>query len=351
MSGNPLRVALNSTPLFHAKRNRVELISDFAPNNDADLISSLQLHPQGWVAVSRNVSSDENSEWCCVHDIQGYPLDEKDDVPVGEATENRSRMHRQQQHQAAAADDPASASGSSERRSGGGYVRLAEFLQSVAPVDEASFAARIDAGEVRQHVEDDEGPARRQQHQDEQRQGASRPAAEVRIRVRQESEGNGAANSENQRQRQEGVIVQDMDSQRRERFRDLLHILNTLPRGEGVQQPQVATVAGPTTSHQAQQEQDQRQPESQRRSQSSIDRRPSQDSSSSDSLGDDDEENQGFLLIPPNPGSGSGARVFYFGGSRASRRREPPLPDNAKIHYNVKRLTHFIQESNQVRFA
>ena len=31
MSGNPLRVALNSTPLFHAKQNRVELVSDFAP--------------------------------------------------------------------------------------------------------------------------------------------------------------------------------------------------------------------------------------------------------------------------------------------------------------------------------
>jgi hypothetical protein len=28
-----------------------------------------RLHPQGWVAVSRNTSSDEASEWCCVHDI------------------------------------------------------------------------------------------------------------------------------------------------------------------------------------------------------------------------------------------------------------------------------------------
>ncbi len=36
--------------------------SDFAPSNDAEVISSLQLHPQGWVAVSRNISSDEQSE-------------------------------------------------------------------------------------------------------------------------------------------------------------------------------------------------------------------------------------------------------------------------------------------------
>ena len=54
--------AFNFTHLFHAKRNRVEFISDFVPSNDAEVISSLQLHPQGWVAVSRNISSDEQSE-------------------------------------------------------------------------------------------------------------------------------------------------------------------------------------------------------------------------------------------------------------------------------------------------
>lgn len=63
MSGVPMMAAVTCTPLFHAKRNRVEFISDFAPDNkDAEIISSLQIHPQGWVAVSRNVSSDENSE-------------------------------------------------------------------------------------------------------------------------------------------------------------------------------------------------------------------------------------------------------------------------------------------------
>jgi len=51
--------------LFHAKRNRVEIISDFPDGNDAEVMSSLRLHPQGWVAVTRNTSSDERSEWHC----------------------------------------------------------------------------------------------------------------------------------------------------------------------------------------------------------------------------------------------------------------------------------------------
>ena len=35
-----------------------------------------QVHPQGWCAVSRNITSDERSEWTCVHDIQEQPIDE-----------------------------------------------------------------------------------------------------------------------------------------------------------------------------------------------------------------------------------------------------------------------------------
>ena len=62
LSNKPIAMALNYTHLFHSKRNRVEIISDFAPSNDAEIISSLQIHPQGWVAVSRNVSSDDQSE-------------------------------------------------------------------------------------------------------------------------------------------------------------------------------------------------------------------------------------------------------------------------------------------------
>ncbi len=79
-----LRNAVSHTPLFHAKRNRVELVSDFAPGNTAETVSSLQIHPQGWVAVSRNVNSDQTSEWCCVHDVQSYPTNPEDDQDVAE---------------------------------------------------------------------------------------------------------------------------------------------------------------------------------------------------------------------------------------------------------------------------
>merc|ERR1719319_706489 len=84
LSGKALELAINFTHLFHAPRNRVELISDFPDGNDAEVLSSLRLHPQGWVALSRNTSSDEGSEWCTVHDIQSLPTKPDQDVPVGE---------------------------------------------------------------------------------------------------------------------------------------------------------------------------------------------------------------------------------------------------------------------------
>lgn len=52
------------------RRNRIELISDFPEGNEAEVICSLAIHPHNWVAVSRNMNADEQSEWTCVHDIQ-----------------------------------------------------------------------------------------------------------------------------------------------------------------------------------------------------------------------------------------------------------------------------------------
>lgn len=57
-----LPTAVKYNHLFVRKRNRVELVSDFPLRNDAEVISSLQIHPQGWCALSRNVSYDESSE-------------------------------------------------------------------------------------------------------------------------------------------------------------------------------------------------------------------------------------------------------------------------------------------------
>ncbi|XP_059053270.1 DDB1- and CUL4-associated factor 10 homolog isoform X2 [Achroia grisella] len=58
--------------LFDDKReeNRIEFVSDFPDGNDAKVVSSLQIHPLGWSALSRNISHDDRSEWSCIHDIQ-----------------------------------------------------------------------------------------------------------------------------------------------------------------------------------------------------------------------------------------------------------------------------------------
>ncbi|KAE8752191.1 hypothetical protein FOCC_FOCC000984 [Frankliniella occidentalis] len=75
------------TSLFSKKRkhNRIEFVSDFPAHNDAEVVSSLQIHPQGWCALSRNISHEELSEWTCVHDIQDRDdedsMTENEDLP------------------------------------------------------------------------------------------------------------------------------------------------------------------------------------------------------------------------------------------------------------------------------
>lgn len=46
--------------LFTTSRNRIEFIDDFP--NDAEVISSIQIHPMGWCALSRNVSAEDREE-------------------------------------------------------------------------------------------------------------------------------------------------------------------------------------------------------------------------------------------------------------------------------------------------
>lgn len=56
----PSAAKFNKLFSLSQKRNRVELISDF-PNN-AEVISSLQIHPMGWCALTRNINCDETTE-------------------------------------------------------------------------------------------------------------------------------------------------------------------------------------------------------------------------------------------------------------------------------------------------
>lgn len=64
LSQTTIPVAACFTHLFSNTRtqNRIEFITDFPQNDDAEVISSLQVHPHGWCALSRNVSSNEKSE-------------------------------------------------------------------------------------------------------------------------------------------------------------------------------------------------------------------------------------------------------------------------------------------------
>ncbi|XP_071441141.1 DDB1- and CUL4-associated factor 10 homolog [Hetaerina americana] len=66
----PMAVRFNHLFSRWRRRNRVEFVTDFPVNDDAEVVSSLQVHPQGWSVLSRNISNDESSEWSCVHDIQ-----------------------------------------------------------------------------------------------------------------------------------------------------------------------------------------------------------------------------------------------------------------------------------------
>ncbi|XP_050664142.1 DDB1- and CUL4-associated factor 10 [Leptidea sinapis] len=75
MSQQLIPIAAMYDHLFepNRKENRLEFVSDFPYGNDAKVISALQIHPQGWCALSRNISHDDRSEWSCIHDIQPFP--------------------------------------------------------------------------------------------------------------------------------------------------------------------------------------------------------------------------------------------------------------------------------------
>jgi len=64
LSQTTIPMAADFTHLFSHQRktNRVEFVTDFPTGDDAEVVSSLQIHPQGWCALSRNISNDENSE-------------------------------------------------------------------------------------------------------------------------------------------------------------------------------------------------------------------------------------------------------------------------------------------------
>ena len=126
--GQAISQAANFTPLFHADRNRVEFISDFAPGNEAEFISSLKIHPHGWVAVTRNVSADEETEWCCVHDIHAPNSKEEDDEVLPTKPEFMKDKEEEEKTSTPPPEEAAPSSSRSRARNVVGLSRLAEFL-------------------------------------------------------------------------------------------------------------------------------------------------------------------------------------------------------------------------------
>jgi len=60
----PQTDSINPKKLFQGvgRRNRLEYICDFPLNNDAEVISYLEIHPDGHSVLSRNNNNDELSE-------------------------------------------------------------------------------------------------------------------------------------------------------------------------------------------------------------------------------------------------------------------------------------------------
>lgn len=58
------------------------------------------MHPQGWNVLSRNITTDEQSEWTCIHDIQ--------DISSTEELEETEEIHSEEANRLehSLADDP-----------------------------------------------------------------------------------------------------------------------------------------------------------------------------------------------------------------------------------------------------
>ena len=302
MSGQPLPAALKLTKLFHAKRNRVEFIEDFPENNEAEVISSLLLHPQGWVAVSRNLSADDESEWCCVHDLHAYPTHPEED----ELLDPDSKMFKRAVDQRQKKQDRTSA-----RRQRGnaltGIDHLAEFI-----VGSSRDAAALQPPPI------------------SARSSPSPSVLRTPLDLGQSDPASPAAGDD-------GHPLEPVSrSEQANGLHELIRaaIARTAER--------IPSAPGPSSERQ-----DERVPDR------TPDRTPPPPQPSRST-----RQYQGFLVLPnAEPSSNGGASVYYFGTGGASAASAANLPSynpssvspDARLHHNQRRLTHYVEESNQGR--
>jgi len=363
LSGKALELAVNYTKLFHAKRNRVEIISDFPTGNDAEIISSLRLHPQGWVALSRNTSSDEGTEWCCVHDIQSVPIKEDDDVLITD------RVPMMWSNGGAAPQTPPPLDGDNvQTYTSGGIQIVSTGLDAVAS---SSGSSSVEGRPVvvpnagsGWGQEMQEGPSSSSVPRLVSRDASprDRPVITIDIRPRrrrptgqgQGGEGRGGEEGEGRREEEDNEghdSAEELEVDGASFLSaDSLAALELIGEFRHQQQhnhrPRVV-VREEENDHAAAAATDPRVPNnggppSLAGPQDIVDR-----SGIIDFAARGDQE---LLIISSNSGTRGRGQIHYFGSpSTGQARLTNKIPKNAKIHQNTKRLTHYMKESNTGR--
>jgi len=302
MSGKPIEMAVNYTHLFHAKRNRVELISDFPEGNDAEVLSSLKLHPQGWVAVTRNTNSDEKSEWCTVHDIQTLATDPELDTPVQEVAPLRWARASQPARELPVPSIEEIENDPSAQRYRAGNIEIIStgVREETGPRPVITIDLNIRRRARRLQVDEQED---REDEGIEDRNGQD-DLNGIGIEV-------GTDNNSRDVERGEEVLI-DNRSFLSANSLSALEMFGHLRNGNGV----------------------------------ADDSRPSQEDESET---DQSEErpNRRVVVIGGAANTGGRPRFMYFGTREAHRAQQARIPQDAKLHKNVQRLTHYVEECNK----
>jgi len=342
ISGKALELAINYTSLFHTKRNRVEIISDFPEGNDAEVLSSLRLHPQGWVALSRNTSSDESTEWCTVHDIQSLPTNPEDDELISNRAPLMWRSTSRADRERPAAQPPAAPvendphvqtyrAGNIEIISTGAQ----EGEPGPSPVIEIDLnlrrrERRMTGQEEREERDEDEDDERVMENDENSRDVET--GEEVEVEGTRFLSANSLA------------ALEMIGEFQQRRIRGAAGSNSVAAATEALAAGEEAAAAA--TEHRAEAAADARVANGEARREG---RRINIIGAGNVPFGAEEgfrSDRGGYLIIGPNTGPRGRGRVLYFGTPGAHRAQQQRIPKDARIHKNVNRLTHFIEESN-----
>jgi len=336
MTGKALELAINYTSLFHTKRNRVEIVSDFPDGNDAEVLSSLRLHPQGWVALSRNTSSDESTEWCTVHDIQSLPTNPDDDELISNRTPLTWRSSNRERPVPPLAEVLENDPNAQTFRAGSIEITATSMPvedPGPSPVIEIDLnlrrrERRMTGQEERMEIEN------REQNEDGDSEDNAR---DVETGEEVEVEGTRflSANS---------LAALEMIGEFSQRRLRRANTNSVAAAGEALAAGEEAAAAA--AEHRAEAAADIRVGDGEARREG---RRINIVGAGNVPFGAEEgfrSDRGGFLIIGPNTGPRGRGRVLYFGTPGAHRAQQQRIPKDARIHKNVNRLTHYIEESN-----